>query len=162
MMGISQTQPQAKPSQTSPRKRAFQFVYVSGRGATQEPGRFSAIFARVKGETEVALAELRKKYPLLHASSVRPAAVDASAHQAILPYIPTQPFAYRMLGPVLLKPVQLGLPSLHSPTQPLGRFLAEMAIGKHAVGPAQDIAMIGEFPIYENSAFRRLAGLDPK
>ncbi|KAI0508866.1 hypothetical protein F5B22DRAFT_378640 [Xylaria bambusicola] len=140
----------------------FNFVYVSGHGATQEPGRFSAIFARVKGETEIALAELRKKHPFLHTSSARPAVVDASAHEAIQPYIPTRPLAYRMLAPVLLKPVQVGLPSLHSPTQPLGRFLTEMAMGKHAVGPAQDIAMIGELPIYENSAIRRLIGLDLK
>ncbi|KAI1362029.1 putative nucleoside-diphosphate-sugar epimerase [Xylaria arbuscula] len=140
----------------------FNFVYVSGRGATQEPGRFSAIYSRVKGETEVALAELRKKYPSLHNSSVRPAAVDGSAHEAIQPYLPTAPLAYRMLAPLLLKPIQVGVPSFHSPTQPLGRFLTEMAMGKHAVGPAQDISMIGEMPILENPAFRRLAGLDAK
>ncbi|KAI0908308.1 hypothetical protein F4823DRAFT_500482 [Ustulina deusta] len=138
----------------------FNFVYVSGRGATTEPGRFSAIFARVKGETEIALAELRKKNPLLHASSVRPAAVDGTAHEAIQQYIPTAPWLYRTIAPVMLTPIRVGLPGLHSPTEPLGRFLTEMAMAKHPVTPAQDISMIGAFPILENSAFRRLVGLD--
>ncbi|KAI8953083.1 hypothetical protein F4801DRAFT_538405 [Xylaria longipes] len=137
----------------------FNFVYVSGHGATMEPGRFTPIFGRVKGETEIALAALRKQNPLMHASSVRPAAVDGTAHDAIKKYIPTASLAYRMLAPF----VRVGMPSLHSPTSELGRFLTEMAMGKHPVtSPAQDIAMIGEFPLLENSAFRRLAGLDSK
>lgn len=139
----------------------FNFVYVSGNGATTEPGRFSAIFARVKGETELALAALRKQNPLMHASSIRPAAVDASAHEAIKQYLPTSPLVYRMLAPLLLAPVRVGLPSFHSPTQELGRFLTEMAMGKYQVtSPTKDISMIGQFPIVENSAFRRLIGLD--
>ncbi|KAI0429457.1 hypothetical protein F5Y09DRAFT_258963 [Xylaria sp. FL1042] len=141
---------------------AFNFVYVSGGGATVEPSRFSPIYARVKGETEIALAELRKKNPLLHASSVRPAAVDGTAHKAIQQYIPTAPLLYRTIAPFLLLPIRVGMPRAHSPTQPLGRFLTEMAMGKHAVTPSRDVSMIGEFPILENTAFRRLAGLDSK
>ncbi|KAI1276867.1 hypothetical protein F5Y07DRAFT_399027 [Xylaria sp. FL0933] len=140
----------------------FNFVYVSGGGATVKPGRFSPLYARVKGETEMALAELRKKNPLLHASSVRPAAVDGTAHKAIHQYIPTAPLAYRTLAPFLLAPIRVGMPSMHSPTQPLGWFLAEMSMGKHAVTPGPGVSMIGEFPILENPAFRRLAGLDSK
>lgn len=66
----------------------FRFVYVSGEGATQEPGRFSAIFARVKGETEKALADMTGELPSLRADSMRPAFVDASRHEAIKKYIP--------------------------------------------------------------------------
>ncbi|KAI0438629.1 putative nucleoside-diphosphate-sugar epimerase [Xylaria telfairii] len=140
--------------------KPFNFVYVSGRGATQEPGRFTPIFGRVKGETEVALAALRKKNPLFQASSVRPAAVDAGAHEAIKKYIPTPPLAYRLVSPILLTPMRVGLPSIHSPTLELGRFLTEMAMGKHSItSPTHDIAMIGEFPILDNSAFRRFMSM---
>lgn len=141
-------------------KEPFNFVYVSGRGATQEPGRFTPIFGRVKGETEVALAALRKQNPLFRAVSVRPAGVDASAHEAIRNYIPPRPLAYRLASPFLLTAIRVGVPSIHSPTLELGRFLTEMAMGKHSnTPPAQDIAMIGEFPILENSAFRRLVSI---
>ncbi|KAI0195501.1 putative nucleoside-diphosphate-sugar epimerase [Astrocystis sublimbata] len=136
----------------------FNFVYVSGHGAsTAPPGRFTPIFSRVKGETEIALAALRKQNPLLHASSVRPATVDCSAHAAIKPYVPTPPLVYRMIFPVLLAPMRVAMPGLHSPTLELGRFLTEMAMGKHPVtAPAPDVEMIGDFPILENAAFRRL------
>ncbi|KAI0967222.1 hypothetical protein F4678DRAFT_446991 [Xylaria arbuscula] len=136
----------------------FNFVYVSGRGATTEPSRFSAIYSRVKGETEIALAEMRRQNPLLHASSVRPCAVDASDHKEIQKYIPTPPMAYRALIPVMLLPLRYGFPSLHSPTLPLGRFLAEMAMGKYTIAPGPDVQMIGDFPILENQVFRRLSG----
>ncbi|KAI1738642.1 putative nucleoside-diphosphate-sugar epimerase [Xylaria scruposa] len=143
--------------------KPFNFVYVSGRGATTEPGRFTPIFGRVKGETEIALAALRKQNPLMQASSVRPAAVDGTAHEAIKKYLPTAPLVYRMMAPLLLTPIRVGMPGMHSPTLELGRFLTEMAMGKHLItSPAPDIAMIGEFPLLENPAFRRLGGLDPK
>jgi hypothetical protein len=136
----------------------FNFVYVSGAGATTEPGRFSAIFARVKGETELALAALRKQNPLMHTVSARPAAVDATAHKAVHDYLPTPPLSYRMMAPLFLTPIRVALPSFHSPTEELGQVLTEMAMGKHLItSPARDISMIGQFPILENSALRKLA-----
>ncbi|KAI0399360.1 putative nucleoside-diphosphate-sugar epimerase [Xylaria palmicola] len=147
----------------APKNEPFNFVYVSGSGATTTPGRFSPIYARVKGETEIALAELRRVNPLLYASSVRPAGVDATAHEAIKSYIPPAPLLYRIMAPLFLTPIRVGMPSFHSPTLELGRFLTEMAMGKHPVSsPTGDIAMIGKFPILENSAFRRLYGMDSK
>jgi hypothetical protein len=139
--------------------KPFNFVYVSGRGATVEPSRFSPIFARVKGETEVALAGLRKANPQFHASSVRPAGVVASEHDAIKPYIPTPSLPIR-LGHSLIGVLGVVMPSSLSPTQPLGRFLTEMAMGRHTDNStAPDISKIGEFPIVENTAFRRLSGM---
>ena len=64
----------------------FRFVFVSGEGATHTPGRFSPIFARVKGETELALAEMSKTTPTLRTDTVRPAIVDSVAHEAIQPF----------------------------------------------------------------------------
>ncbi|KAI1172017.1 putative nucleoside-diphosphate-sugar epimerase [Nemania sp. FL0916] len=141
----------------------FNFVYVSGHGATTEPGRFSPIFARVKGETELALAALRKTNPLMHNISVRPAGVDAFGHEAILRYIPARPLPIRVLHSVVGTPIRNLVPSFHSPTAELGRFLTETAMGKHsATPPAKDVAMVGDFPIFENTAFRRLMGMDSK
>ncbi|KAI1078006.1 putative nucleoside-diphosphate-sugar epimerase [Whalleya microplaca] len=141
-------------------EQPFNFVYVSGNGATTQPGRFSAIFARTKGETELALAAMRKNNPLFHASSVRPAFIDAVTHDAIKPYIPTQPLPIRATVKLLGPAIRLGLPSFVSPTQDLGRFLTEMAMGKYKNQfKANDIETVGEFPILENSAFRRLSGL---
>ncbi|KAI1453851.1 putative nucleoside-diphosphate-sugar epimerase [Annulohypoxylon moriforme] len=141
----------------------FNFVYVSGAGATTQPGRFSAIFARVKGETELALAEMRKANPFFHGSSIRPAFIDPAKHDAIKPYIPAQPFAIRATGATLGPAIRCGLPRYWSPTGDLGRFLTEMAMGRYKDQfKANDIQMEGEFPILENSAFRRLSGLDRK
>ncbi|KAI1371429.1 putative nucleoside-diphosphate-sugar epimerase [Hypoxylon crocopeplum] len=141
----------------------FNFVYVSGGGATTQPGRFSAIFARVKGETELALAEMRRANPLFHGSSIRPAYIDASKHDAIKPYIPVQNALYRALNPIMGPAIRFGAQWAWSPTPDLGRFLTEMAMGRYKDQfKAKDIQMEGEFPILENSAFRRLAGLDRK
>lgn len=141
-------------------QQPFNFVYVSGEGANTKPTRFSQIFARVKGETELSLAEIRKANPFFHASSVRPAYVDASTHDAIKPYLPKNGLLWRAaegaLGPVVRCAVQ----SAWSPTQDLGKFLTEMAMGQYKDQfKAKDIQMEGEFPILANTAFRRLAGL---
>ncbi|KAI1267017.1 putative nucleoside-diphosphate-sugar epimerase [Xylariaceae sp. FL1019] len=142
----------------APENEPFNFVYVSGYGATTEPGRFSAIFARVKGETEVALAALRKQNPMMHLMSARPCAVDGNEHAAIKPYLPTPSVHIRVLSSFLALPIKYLMPGLHSPTAELGRVLTELAMGKHPItGPAKDISMIGEFPVLENTALRRLA-----
>ncbi|KAI8959919.1 putative nucleoside-diphosphate-sugar epimerase [Daldinia sp. FL1419] len=138
----------------------FNFVYVSGTGAATQPGRFSAIFARVKGETELALAEMRKANPFFHASSIRPAFIDAASHDAIKPYIPVKNPLYKAAYAILGPPMRYGAKSYWSPTQDLGRFMTEMAMGRYKDQfKAKDIQMEGEFPILENSAFRRLSGL---
>ncbi|KAI0134820.1 putative nucleoside-diphosphate-sugar epimerase [Daldinia grandis] len=141
-------------------KEPFNFVYVSGTGATTQPGRFSAIFARVKGETELALADMRKRNPSFHASSIRPAFIDAADHDAIKPYIPVKTALYKAAYALLGPPMRYGAKTYWSPTQDLGRFLTEMAMGRYKDQfKANDIQLEGEFPILENSAFRRLSGL---
>ncbi|KAK7958057.1 nucleoside-diphosphate-sugar epimerase [Apiospora saccharicola] len=142
----------------------FHFVYVSGMGAKTEPGRFTPLFGRVKGETELQLANMRSHYPgEFCAVSMRPAGVDGFAHQAIQAYLPTPPLALRLTTPVLLPAIRALWPGMSSPTEPLGRFLTELAMGRHAealrVG-GDGVQKIGEFPIIENSAFRRMAKLD--
>lgn len=150
---------QALGSESQP----FNFVYVSGEGATVEPGCLTPLFGRVKGETEKALAELRGASPRFRASSLRPAFVDAAQHGAIRPYAPARGAAWDAMLAVLGPPIRVLAKRGWSPTRPLGRFLAEMAMGRWdaqvaAGGPA--VEKLGEFPILGNAAFRRLAGLD--
>ncbi|CAG9941734.1 unnamed protein product [Clonostachys rosea f. rosea IK726] len=144
-----------------PKNEPFNFVYVSGAGATTSPGRFSAIFARIKGETELALAEQRKTNPAFHASSIRPAFVDAAAHQAIKPYLPVPTLSIRALQGGLGPIIRNAMPGQWSPTEQLGRFLTEVAMGKHkdALVAGPGVQMVGQFPIVENSVIRKLAGL---
>ncbi|KAL6411987.1 hypothetical protein AUP68_04367 [Ilyonectria robusta] len=63
--------------------------------------------------------------------SVRPAGVDASDHDAIKPFIPDPGLAYRIMGVFLGPLFRTLMPSLHSPTKPLGEFLVGMAVGKY-------------------------------
>lgn len=106
---------------------------------------------------------MRKANPSFHASSIRPALVDAAQHDAIKPYIPALGLARSAMLAVAGPPVRAFAKGSWSPTLPLGRFMTEMAMGRwegqmRAGGPA--IERLGEFPILGNSAFRRLAGLD--
>lgn len=141
--------------------KPFSFVYVSGAGTTHEPGLFTATFARVKGETELALAEMRKQNPLFRASSVRPAFVDAAAHETVKAYIPTPPVMMAAGGAVLGPVVRVAMKGTWSPTEPLGRFLAGMAMGRFdSAMDGPGVGKLGAFPVVENAAFRRAMGLD--
>ncbi|EFQ33786.1 nucleoside-diphosphate-sugar epimerase [Colletotrichum graminicola] len=147
----------------APADEPFRFVYVSGEGATQTPGRFSAIFARVKGETETALSEMRAEHPRLRTESIRPCYVDNADHDATKPYVPTPNLTYKVLATVLGTPIRAFAPSYHSPTEALGKFMAEMAMGKVdsglAAGGKDIVTLNGGLRIVTNGAFRRLAGL---
>lgn len=139
----------------------FHFVYVAGDGTTHSPGRFTPIFGRVKGETELQLAEMRKAHPAFRASSIRPAFIDAGAHEAIKPYLATPGYAKAVFLPPFAAVARTFIKSKCSPTEPLGKFMAEMAMGKwDARCEGAGVGKVGDFPILENSAFRRLAALD--
>ncbi|KAF5641875.1 nucleoside-diphosphate-sugar epimerase [Fusarium sp. NRRL 25303] len=145
-------------SKISPTKEPFRFVYVSGHGATLEPTSFTPIFGRVKGETERALSELHVPAKF-HVESVRPAGVDATNHEAIKPYIPNPGMLYNamylLMGPLMRTVLQ----SLHSPTEKLGPFLVNMAMGKYdkqLETGGNDISSINGSRILENVAFQRL------
>ncbi|OAA69697.1 NAD(P)-binding domain protein [Cordyceps fumosorosea ARSEF 2679] len=139
----------------------FRFVYVSGEGATQTPGRFSAVFARVKGETESALADLAAgSGGALRADSVRPAFVDAAGHEAIRPYIPDPGLLYRATAAVLSPVVRAGMQGSHSPTPMLGSFLTQMATGRKDGGlEATGAFRLGSSWIVPNVAIRKSMGL---
>lgn len=136
---------------------------MAGDGTTHTPGRFTPIFGRVKGETELQLAAMRKANPAFHASSIRPAFIDSGAHEAIKPYLATPGLAKAVLLPPFAAVARTFLNSKCSPTEHLGKFMTEMAMGKwDARFDGVGVEHVGKFPILENSAFRRLAELDAK
>lgn len=107
----------------------FRFVYVSGEGATQSPGRFTATYGRVKGETEVLLGELPERIPTLRVVSARPGWVDPADHESITKYVPDPGAMLRLGQAVLGPPIRMFIKSQHSPTPVLGEFLRDLAMG---------------------------------
>ncbi|KAK0641821.1 hypothetical protein B0T16DRAFT_496455 [Cercophora newfieldiana] len=150
-----QTLPPRPPTQP------FNFVYVSALGATLTPGRFTSLFGRVKGETEILLGEMRKANPSFRATSVRPAFVNSCDHDAIKGYKPALGMARTVAewGFTALARIK---PSLDGPTEPLGRFMTEVAMGGwdgRLEGEGVE-KLDGGMDVVENFAFRRLVGLD--
>lgn len=141
----------------------FNFIFVSGTGATHTPGMFTSLFGRVKGETELALANLRKENPRLHANTVRPGVVDWTGHDAILPFVPRQGLIRGVLAPIVFPVVRVGYKAESCPTEPLGMFLAEMAMGRYGEEKLQGAGverLAGGSIVVSNAGFRRLTGLD--
>jgi hypothetical protein len=131
----------------------FTFVYVSGEGATQTPGMFTAQYARVKGETESALFALAKQNPMLKVFNIRPGGVDCTKHPEIHPFIPQQEWWKK----VLIPPLNVAYKSLMTPTRPMGRIMTELAMSNGA--PLQGSGIEMEGTLITNAAFRRMAGL---
>ena len=146
----------------------FNFVHISGEGATREPGRFTPLFARTKGEAEAALLTLRSEHPSLRIYNVRPGFIDESGDKRKESGGTNKPLAYKILEP--LAPVfRTFYPSGVSPTQPLAEMLVTLV---ERQDPAEDIkvSMQGRGVTWEgegeqvgiliaNVGVRRLAGL---
>ncbi|KAL7810387.1 hypothetical protein V8C26DRAFT_437853 [Trichoderma gracile] len=137
----------------------FRFVYVSGEGATQKPGHFTATFARIKGEAEVALAETSNELRTMRVYSVRLGGVDASQHDAIKTYIPDPGLLYRVMGSTLYPVMRTLMPLGLAPTDIAGDCLVKMAMGKlddRLEGPGA--VKNGLSWTLNNKAMRRVAG----
>ncbi|KAF2235927.1 hypothetical protein EV356DRAFT_444226 [Viridothelium virens] len=134
----------------------FNFVHVSGEGATDKPGRFTALFARIKGRTEAGLLELPTQYPSLKIYNVRPGGVDAKNQPAIHPFIPKYPSLLKKGEAMLFPLIRATYPSMISPTKELGDFMVDLASGdgKPLEGPGIEA---GGRTI-SNRAIRRIAG----
>lgn len=122
---------------------------------------FTPLFSRVKGETEIALSEMRKKNPLFHANTVRLGFIDPATHATIKPYIPNLPMLMTTIAVVLGPLIRVAAKGLWSPTQPVGDFLTGMAMGRWEdkfEGPG--FQKLGHFSVVQNVGFRRLMRLD--
>ncbi|KAJ5551610.1 hypothetical protein N7535_000445 [Penicillium sp. DV-2018c] len=144
-----------------PSGHPFRFIHVSGEGATQDPGRFSALFARVKGETEALLGTLSEQNPNIRIDSVRPAFVDPATHDAIKPYIPARSgISEKLVTGVLGPPIRAFVGSMHSPTEHLGSFLTNMAMGRYeAQLKGLGTFQLGGGYVVSNVGMRRILGI---
>ncbi|KAF2003509.1 hypothetical protein P154DRAFT_520103 [Amniculicola lignicola CBS 123094] len=143
----------AKAFSTLHPDKPFNFVYVSGEGATQTPGFFTPIFGRVKGETEQALFDFHKSTANFNVYNVRPAGVDWREHPEIHPFIPSLPMYRKALLPAIAALAK----GWHTPTRPLGKVLTELALSQGKPLEGKDIGMEGT--LVPNLAIRRMAGL---
>ena len=137
--------------------RPFNFVYVSGEGATTTPGRFSPIFARVKGETEQALLNITAELPDLRVYSARPGGVDSAHDPEVHEVAKGKRVGTRRLEPVLMPLFRTFYASMVSPTKELGKVLVQLAEsdGKQLDGDG----ISGDGRTVSNVALRRMAGL---
>lgn len=138
--------------------KGFNFVYVSGEGATLKPGMFTPIFGRVKGETEQALLTFSQTHPNLRAFSARPGGVDPYGHEEVLKQAGGKRTGMLKVADVALMPlIRNAYKSMHSPTKDLGKALVELAIGDGQ--PLTGTGIEGEGRTITNVGLRRIAGI---
>jgi hypothetical protein len=131
---------------------------------TFTPGRLTPLFARVKGEAELALAKMQQENPSsFRATTVRPGFVDWTGHDELKSFLPDFG-AFKSITGSVMSPVTKYLANgkWSSPTEPLGRFMTGMAMGMW------DGALDGEgverlssgLTVVENTGIRRVMGLN--
>ena len=139
------------------------FVYVSGEGATHTPGRFTQLFARVKGQAELALMGLTKEEGYegkLRTVMARPGGVDGSKQPEIWgPVMQRRGWLYRAGTGPMLAVLRATYKNMMSPTESLGRVLVELAMGEGDVG-GKGVEGFGQGSVVVNNiGLRRLGGL---
>ena len=141
----------------------FRFIFVSGYRVTQQPGRFTSLYCKYKGEAESLLSEMRVANPSFEAESVRPNIVDSTAHASIKPFLAPPIPLYRFIERFAMPSLRLMAKSMIIPSDSLGKFLAQTAMGKQENVLRQggrDIGMLeGRMRLVENEAIRRIAGI---
>ena len=146
----------------------LKFVYVSGEGATYTPGRFTQIFARVKGEAELALVDLSKQTPYsktLRVYNARPGGVDGTSQPEVWRPVWAKYGAFkRFYMSILLPPMRMFYKNMMSPTPQLGQALVELAMGdgeKLEGRGVEDVGkgVEGEGRLVRNIGLRRMGGL---
>lgn len=141
--------------------KPFNFVYVSGEGATHRPGFLTQLFARVKGEAELALLDMPKqadhKGGKLAVYCPRPGGIYSPNKQEWDEVVAKKPLSMRLLLRGTLPLFKTVYPSMLIPTPELAKVLVDMALSDgepyetgHGVG--------AEGRVLQNVAIRRLAG----
>jgi len=140
------------------RANVMSVVCLLGEGATQQPGRFTSYFGRVKGSAESQLLALQSDHPSLRMFSVRPALVDPTYdNETKKAQAQRTPDLNSRLRPWISPPLRFLAPGFISPTQDLGKFLVDLACGD---GKALDgVGGESEGRVVSNTAFRRIVGL---
>jgi len=130
-----------------------------GEGATQTPSMFTPFFGVVKGRAEASLLSLSQTSPYtsLRPFSLRPGAIDPSAHSEILSFIPRLPFTKKAVGVLTMPVLKTVYKDMYSPTRDLARSLVDLAVGDGKELEGDGIS--GEGRILSNRAMRKLAGI---
>lgn len=119
---------------------------------------FTPKYGKVKGQAEKALLELSKATPSLRFYSVRPAAVDATYHKEIHPFMPRQKqFMIRAGNFVLLPVFRAVYTKMVSPTRELSQVLVDLALGDGK--PLEGKGILDDGRTVSNVGIRRLAGI---
>ncbi|EEQ89130.2 nucleoside-diphosphate-sugar epimerase [Blastomyces dermatitidis ER-3] len=124
--------------------------------ATTKPGKFTQLFATVKGECEQPLIEMAHKIPAFKPYSLQPAFVDSVSDEAVKQATANRqlPLSYRVLG-AFTPLIRNFIPSIVSPTQDIGLAATVLAMGD---GKGLDGSGVSEGGrILSNEAIRRIA-----
>ena len=112
-------------------QQPLNFVYVSGEGATHSPGRFTQIFARVKGEAELALLSLSKEPQNTAKLAVfcpRPGGIHSTDPQIWSESLARRNFAMRSVMKGLLPVYKVLNPGMLVTAEDLAGVLVRMAL----------------------------------
>ncbi|KAK8080339.1 hypothetical protein PG997_008157 [Apiospora hydei] len=148
----------AASGKVPPASPPFRFVYVAGGDTTTKPGLLTAFQARIKGETELSLGAICRPSHL-KGYSVRVFYPDMAGHDAIKPYIAPRPLVHSVAEAVLGAPIRHFAKNLWAPTDKLGEFLNELAMGHHDDINAEDVqGSVDGLTIISNADIRRVMG----
>ncbi|KAL9059127.1 MAG: hypothetical protein Q9162_001345 [Coniocarpon cinnabarinum] len=145
----------------SPTQRPLNFVYVSGEGATANPGKFTPRFARVKGIAEKELLNLgtgEASIPSLSVYIARAGGVDRANHDEITPYTAAREGLQKKLERPLRFALRYTYKNIMSPTPELGDALVQLAMRDGEPMP-EGPGVEGEGRIIRNVGLRQMAGL---
>ena len=129
---------------------------------TRTPGRFSALFARVKGETEKSLLAISSENPGLRVFNVRPGFIDPT--QGLPLREGQQPFMFRAMN-FAAPAIRALAPSHVIPTGSLANVLVRCVEEKGSLDEIRSkmngvgCIIEGDNILLENTGIRRLAGL---
>ena len=138
---------------------SLNFVYISAEGAsTMEPGPFTPLFSRVKGETEVALLEL-SSCPNFNGYSVRLGFIDHTENHAALEHArkTRNQIWLKMIDNLLTPTIAKFWPNVWTPTMDTAKVMTDLALGDGQ--PLLGEGVIGHGRTLRNFGVRRLAGL---
>ncbi|KAK7927363.1 hypothetical protein PG985_004361 [Apiospora marii] len=151
----------ASGEEASPAAAPFRFVYVAGGDTTIKPGLLTAFQARIKGETELSLGSICKSSPNhnLKGYSVRIFYPDRTNHDAIKPYLAPRPLVHNVSEMILGAPIRRFAPNLWAPTEKMGEFLVELAMGRHDdIAAADGQEVVDGLTLVSNADLRKAKG----
>ncbi|KAK8060115.1 nucleoside-diphosphate-sugar epimerase [Apiospora saccharicola] len=117
--------------------------------------------ARIKGETELSLGSICRFSPSRHLKgySVRIFYPDRTDHDAIKPYLAPRPLVHNLSEVIFGAPIRRFAPNLWAPTEKMGEFLVELAMGCHDdIAAADGQEIVDGLTLVSNADLRKAKG----